>query len=546
MSEPTTLCELFDLACSEFGQMPAFTCMGQTLSYDDIHHLSLEFASYLQHHTSLKPGDRIAVQMPNLLQYPVVVFGALKAGLVVVNTNPLYTEREIEHQLNDAGAKAIVLLANIGAAADHILANTSIELAIVTEVADLHPPLKSQLINFAAKYLKRLVPKLHFPKQITLKQALKLGAKQALHPVAVKPEHIAVLQYTGGTTGVAKGAMLSHRNLASNRAQIVEHLADVMIWGEEVYVAPLPLYHIYAFNFHCLSLFSRGARNILIPNPRDIPAFVKALKHESITGFVGLDTLFKSLCHNDAFCQLDFSRLRTTSSGGMALTRDTAELWHKVTGCMANEGYGLTETSPVVSANLARDIRPGTVGLPLPHTEIKTIDDQGSPTAVGEPGELCVRGPQVMEGYWQRPDETAKVLQPDGWFHTGDIATIDAEGYIRIVDRKKDMIVVSGFNVYPNEVEEVVVSHPKVREAAVIGVPDEKSGEAVKVYVVAKDSSLTKKELIAYCREQLTAYKIPRIVEFCTELPKSNVGKVLRKELRDAHARDQSSANTAS
>ena len=532
MTQAVTLSDFFDESCSKYSQLPAFTCMGQTLTFAEVHQYATQFASYLQNHTSLEAGDRIAIQMPNLLQYPIAVYGALKAGLVVVNTNPLYTDREIKHQLNDSGAKALLVLANIAKEASEVIKDTPVETVIVTEVADLHPFIKRHLINFVVKRVKKMVPKVDFDQPVAFTEAMSLGAQSSLKPVTAKPEDVAILQYTGGTTGVAKGAMLSHRNLMANQRQMVAHLEECMVEGKEIYVAPLPLYHIYAFNFHCVSLFGRGARNILIPNPRDLPALVGAIKNEPITGFVGLDTLFKALCNNDAFAQLDFSKLRTTSSGGMALTSDTAELWKSVTGVVPNEGYGLTETSPVVSANRADDIQPGTVGVPLPGTEVKTVDENGKTTAVGEPGELLVRGPQVMEGYWQRPDETAKAIDQEGWFATGDIATIDKAGYIRIVDRKKDMILVSGFNVYPAEVEDVVVSHPKVLEAAVIGILDAKSGEAVKVFVVKKDESLTDKEIIEYARDNLTAYKVPKKVEFCEDLPKSNVGKVLRKELR--------------
>ncbi len=532
MTQAVTLCDLFDQTCNKYSGLPAFTCMGQTLSFAEVHERATQFASYLQNHTSLQPGDRIAIQMPNLLQYPIAVYGALKAGLVVVNTNPLYTDREIKHQLIDSGAKALLVLANIAKEASDIIKDTSVEMVIVTEVADLHPFFKRFLLNFVVKHVKKMVPKVYFDRSVAFTDALKLGKGSSLKPHTPKPEDIAILQYTGGTTGVAKGAMLSHRNLVANGSQIVRHLEGVMEEGKEIYVAPLPLYHIYAFNFHCLSLFSRGSRNILIPNPRDLPSLIGAIKNEPITGFVGLDTLFKALCNNEAFKQIDFSKLKTTSSGGMALTRDTGELWQAVTGITPSEGYGLTETSPVVSANFPQDIKVGTVGVALADTEVKTVDENGATTPVGEPGELLVKGPQVMEGYWQRPDDTAKAIDEEGWFATGDIATIDEAGYIRIVDRKKDMILVSGFNVYPAEVEDVIVSHPKVLEAAVIGVPDAKSGEAVKVFVVKKDDSLTDKEVILHARENLTAYKVPKKVEFCEDLPKSNVGKVLRKELR--------------
>ncbi|BFM07484.1 AMP-binding protein [Halioxenophilus aromaticivorans] len=532
MAKAVNLCDLFDQTCKKYSQLPAFTCMGQTLTFAEVDTYTTQFASYLQNHTNLKPGDRIAIQMPNLLQYPIAVYGALKAGLIVVNTNPLYTDREIKHQLNDSGAKALLVLANIAKEANEVVKDTPVETVIVTEVADLHPFLKRHLLNFVVKRIKKMVPEVNFENRVSFTDALKLGAASTFKPGVTNPEDIAILQYTGGTTGVAKGAMLSHRNLIANRGQIVDHLEEVMKEGEEIYIAPLPLYHIYAFNFHCVSLFSRGSLNILIPNPRDLPALLGAIKKVRFTGFVGLDTLFKALCNNEQFKSLDFSALRTTSSGGMALTRDTAELWQKITGVTPNEGYGLTETSPVVSANYANAIKPGTVGVALPHTEVKTVDENGQATAIDEPGELLVRGPQVMEGYWQRPEETAKNIDAEGWFATGDIATIDEAGYIRIVDRKKDMILVSGFNVYPAEVEDVIVSHPKVLEAAVIGVPDARSGEAVKVFVVKKDATLTDKDVISYARDNLTAYKVPKKVEFCEDLPKSNVGKVLRKELR--------------
>lgn len=532
MVEPGNLCDLFDQACDKYQNLPAFTCMGHTLGYAELRQKADAFAAYLQNHTDLQPGDRIAIQLPNLLQYPIAVYGAMKAGLVVVNTNPLYKDREIKHQLNDSGAKALLVLANIAKEANKIIKDTSVETVIVTEVADLHPFFKRHLINFVVKHVKKMVPDLDFDNAVTFTQALSLGANASISKVVLQTDDIAILQYTGGTTGVSKGAMLSHRNLLANCSQLINHLACSMKEAKEIYVAPLPLYHIYAFNFHCVSLLSRGCRNILIPNPRDLPALIGAIKNEPFTGFVGLDTLFKALCKNEEFRQLDFSHLTTTSSGGMALMSDTAKQWHDLTGSTPNEGYGLTETSPVVSANLGGDIHSGTVGLALPGTEVKTVDNNGNTTAANEPGELLVRGPQVMVGYWNRPEETDKAITADGWFATGDIATIDDSGYIRIVDRKKDMIIVSGFNVYPAEVEDVIVSHAKVLEAAVIGIPDAKSGESVKLFVVPSDESLTDTEIIDYARDNLTAYKVPKKVEFCKELPKSNVGKVLRKELR--------------
>ncbi|MGL6160282.1 AMP-binding protein [Microbulbifer sp.] len=528
-----SILEVFSDACARFSDRPAFTCLGQTLSIGDIDKLSAKFASYLQNHTGLEPGDRIAVQLPNVLQYPVVVFGALRAGLVVVNTNPLYTRRELKHQLNDSGAKALVVLANIADTASQVVPETGVEQVIVSEIADLHSPVKRLLINSVAKYIKKMVPEFSFAKQVDFRDAMALGGKQPHSDVQRTPDDIAVLQYTGGTTGVAKGAMLTNRNLVANMEQVREALGDSMKEGAELYVAPLPLYHIYAFTIHCMCLFATGNHSLLIPNPRDIPAFVKTLKGLRFTGFAGLNTLFNGLMRNPDFANLDFSKLHTTCSGGMALTRDTANRWEKITGCPVTEGYGLTETSPVVSFNPTEAVQMGTVGVPVPGTEVKVIDENGSDLPNNSPGELCVRGPQVMKGYWQRPEATADSIDSDGWLRTGDMAVIQDDGYIKIVDRKKDMIIVSGFNVYPNEIEDVVSTHDKVAEAAAIGIPDEKSGELVKLFVVKADPSLTQEEVLAYCRENLTAYKVPKQVEFREELPKTNVGKILRRALRD-------------
>ncbi|WP_308367865.1 MULTISPECIES: AMP-binding protein [unclassified Microbulbifer] len=528
-----SILEVFSDACARFSDRPAFTCLGQTLSIGDIDKLSAKFASYLQNHTDLEPGDRIAVQLPNVLQYPVVVFGALRAGLVVVNTNPLYTQRELKHQLNDAGAKALVVLANIADTASQVVPETGVEQVIVSEIADLHSPVKRVLINSVAKYIKKMVPEFSFANQVNFRDAMALGGKQPHSDVQRTPDDIAVLQYTGGTTGVAKGAMLTNRNLVANMEQVREALGDSMKEGAELYVAPLPLYHIYAFTIHCMCLFATGNHSLLIPNPRDIPAFVKTLKGLRFTGFAGLNTLFNGLMRNPDFANLDFSKLHTTCSGGMALTRDTANRWKKITGCPVTEGYGLTETSPVVSFNPTEAVQMGTVGVPVPGTEVKVIDENDNDLPNNSPGELCVRGPQVMKGYWQRPEATAESIDSDGWLRTGDMAVIQDDGYIRIVDRKKDMIIVSGFNVYPNEIEDVVSTHDKVAEAAAIGIPDEKSGELVKLFVVKADPSLTEEEVLAYCRENMTAYKVPKQVEFREELPKTNVGKILRRALRD-------------
>lgn len=532
-NKSSTIPDVFLQAFKQYQDRPAFTCLGKTLTYGDIDRYSAQFARYLQNHTNLKPGDRVAVQLPNLLQYPVAMFGILRAGMILVNTNPLYTERELEHQMNDSGAKMLVVMSNVASAASAVLKNTSVEQVIVTDAGDLHGFPMGPIINFVARHIKKMVPPFSFPNQVAFNQALKLGASGELKPVAVTPEDIAVLQYTGGTTGVAKGTMLTHSNIVANMRQVDERIGGSNVNGQEIYVAPLPLYHIYAFTIHCMMLVYTGNHNILIPNPRDLDSLVKALKPFQITGFVGLNTLFNGLCHHDGFKALDFSKLKITSSGGMALTTGVANRWQEITGCQVAEGYGLTETSPVVAANPPDAIRPGTVGTAVIETDVKVVDEQGQTRPSGEAGELLVRGPQVMKGYWQRPEDTAAVLSADGWFDTGDIAVITEEGYIKIVDRKKDMIIVSGFNVYPNEVEDEACKHPGIREAAAIGVPNEKSGEAVKLFVVRNDPSLTEEDVIAFCRTQLTAYKVPRLIEFRDDLPKSNVGKILRRELKD-------------
>ena len=525
--------DVFEQAVKKYGDRPAFSAVGATLTYKDLDTQSRNFAAWLQNKTDLKPGDRIAVQMPNVSQYPVVVFGAMRAGMIVVNTNPLYTTREMEHQFNDSGAKALVVLANMAENAEKVLPHTGIEHVIVTEVADMHSPIKRTLMNGAVKYLKKMVPPFNIPGAHKLPAVLSAGAREKFTPVDIKLDDLAALQYTGGTTGVAKGAMLTHANLVANLTQVRPMLEDQIEEGKEVVIAPLPLYHIYSFTLNCGIMMEAGAHNILIPNPRDIPGFVKELQKQKFSAFIGLNTLFVALCNNEEFQDLDFSGLKLTASGGMALTSDTAKMWERVTGCEISEGYGMTETSPVVTFNPRSAIQIGTIGLPIPSTVIKTIDDDGNETPVGEPGELCVKGPQVMRGYWQRPDDTQKSFTEDGYLKTGDIALIQEDGYIRIVDRKKDMIIVSGFNVFPNEIEDVVTSHPKVVECAAVGIPDAKSGEAVKVYVVPTKEGVTGNEIKEFCRERLTAYKVPKHFEFRDELPKSNVGKILRRELRD-------------
>lgn len=527
-----TIPDVFAEACQEFSASAVFTCMGHTISFRELDELSGKFAAYLQQHTHLKPGDRIAIQLPNILQYPIAVFGAMRAGLVVVNTNPLYTAHEIKHQLNDSGAKALVVLANIAKNAATIIAETSVEQVIVTELADVHPPLKRLLINTVVKYVKKLVPEFSFPSQIKFNDALRM-AKQPWQAVAINSEDVAVLQYTGGTTGVAKGAMLTHRNLVANMLQLNAHMVESFRKNQEIYIAPLPLYHIYSFTIHCTSAVSLGNHSILIPNPRDIPAFVATLQKYPFTLFVGLNTLFNALLRNPDFQKLDFSPLHLTSSGGMALTSETANKWKELTGSPITEGYGLTETSPVVCSNQCNAVQYGTVGRPLPDTECKVVDENGNDLPAGEAGELLIRGPQVMKGYWQRPEATAEVINQDGWFKSGDMAVIAADGFIKIVDRKKDMINVSGFKVYPNEVEDVLASHPDIVEAAVIGVPDSEGSEVVKAFVVSANPDLDVKTVRDFAKTKLTAYKVPHQVEFCKDLPKTNVGKVLRRELRD-------------
>ncbi len=528
-----TALALFEAAFKQYAERPAFTFLGFTLTFADIDTLSKRFAAYLHHDLGLKPGDRIALQMPNIGQYPVAVYGALRAGLVVVNVNPLYTQRELKHQLNDSGAKALVVLSNVAGEVAQIIDDTAVEQVIVTNIADLMPLPKRLLVNTVVKYIKKMVPEFSFSRSESLLSALDKGKHLKLPNIDINPDDLMVLQYTGGTTGVAKGAMLTQHNLYSNVQQIKAHLPELFSADTEVHAAPLPLYHVYAFNLHLLAGFSSGSHSVLIPNPRDLPSLFKALLPHKITVFVGINTLFNAMLHHAQFSELDYSSLKATSAGGMALTSDTAKHWHQKTGCPITEGYGLTETSPVVSSNPISAIQIGTIGIPVPDTQVKVIDAEGRSLPVGESGELCVKGPQVMKGYWQRPDSTADVLDADGWLATGDIASINVDGYIKIVDRKKDMIIVSGFNVYPNEIEDIVMLHEDVLEAAVVGVPSSAGGEKVKVFIVSENDSLKEEEVIAHCRKHLTAYKVPKLVEFRESLPKTNVGKILRRELRD-------------
>lgn len=528
----------------------AFTSLGNSINYRELDALSDAFAVYLQQHTDLQKGDRIAIQMPNLTQYPVVFYGASKAGLVVVNTNPLYTDRELEHQFNDSGAKALVVLANMASAVQDVLPNTGIKHVIITELADLHGFASRTLVNFAARYIKKMVPAYDIPQAVSLRSCLSKGRGGQVQDPDVQLDDLALLQYTGGTTGLAKGAMLSHRNLLSNIAQerllfaAFEALAGKGIFDKQsnanasaqTVVLPLPLYHVYACTL-CALMVDLGQHCLLITNPRDLGSMVKAIKPWPFTVFVGLNTLFVSLCNREDFKALDFSSLLITISGGMALTKDAATQWREITGSMVYEGYGLTETSPVVSINVGSENdsgrKLGSIGVAAPSTELKVIDDEGNALPCGERGELCVRGPQVMQGYWNLPEKTAEVLSDDGWLATGDIAIIGEDGFPHIVDRKKDMIIVSGFNVYPNEVEDVISAHPQVIECAVIGVPDARAGEKVKAFVVKASPELTEADIIRFARDQLAAYKLPSTVAFMDDLPKSNVGKILRRELRD-------------
>lgn len=533
--------EVFERSCKKFADRPAFSNMGETLTYAELERYSAAFAGYLQSHTDLVPGDRIAVQMPNVLQYPIAVFGALRAGLVVVNTNPLYTAREMRHQFKDSGARALVYLNVFGQKVQEVLGDTDIQFLIEAKMGDLMPSAKGWLVNMVVDKVKKMVPAYHLPQAISFKSALRLGRGQGIKPLQVGLDDVAVLQYTGGTTGLAKGAMLTHGNLVANmqqaRACLGQHGPDGHSqWreGQEVMIAPLPLYHIYAFTANCMCMMVTGNHNVLISNPRDIGAFIKELKNWRFSALLGLNTLFVALMDHPEFKNLDFSNLKLTNSGGTALVKATAERWQKLTGCRITEGYGLTETSPVACTNPYGDrSRLGTVGLPVPGTTLKVIDDQGTELPLGERGELCIKGPQIMKGYWNQPQATAEVLDAEGWFKSGDIAVIDPDGFVRIVDRKKDMIIVSGFNVYPNEIEDVVMAHPKVANCAVIGVPDERSGEAVKLFVVPREAGVSLEELKAYCKENFTGYKVPKHIVLRESLPMTPVGKILRRELRD-------------
>ncbi|WP_250696043.1 long-chain-fatty-acid--CoA ligase FadD [Escherichia coli] len=530
-----SLVDMFEQSVARYADQPAFVNMGEVMTFRKLEERSRAFAAYLQQGLGLKKGDRVALMMPNLLQYPVALFGILRAGMIVVNVNPLYTPRELEHQLNDSGASAIVIVSNFAHTLEKVVDKTAVQHVILTRMGDQLSTAKGTVVNFVVKYIKRLVPKYHLPDAISFRSALHNGYRMQYVKPELVPEDLAFLQYTGGTTGVAKGAMLTHRNMLANLEQVNATYGPLLHPGKELVVTALPLYHIFALTINCLLFIELGGQNLLITNPRDIPGLVKELAKYPFTAITGVNTLFNALLNNKEFQQLDFSSLHLSAGGGMPVQQVVAERWVKLTGQYLLEGYGLTECAPLVSVNpYDIDYHSGSIGLPVPSTEAKLVDDDDNDNEVppGQPGELCVKGPQVMLGYWQRPDATDEIIK-NGWLHTGDIAVMDEEGFLRIVDRKKDMILVSGFNVYPNEIEDVVMQHPGVQEVAAVGVPSGSSGEAVKIFVVKKDPSLTEESLVTFCRRQLTGYKVPKLVEFRDELPKSNVGKILRRELRD-------------
>jgi long-chain acyl-CoA synthetase len=518
---------------AKFRGRTAFISMGKAISYGELDLKSRAFASYLKNVAGLPSGARVALMLPNLLQYPIAAFGALRAGYVVVNCNPLYSPRELKHQLADSGAEAVVVLENFASTLEKAIDGTALKTVIVTGAGDQLGGVKGPLVNSVVRHVRRAVPAFRLPQAVRFNRALKLGARRPFTDAAVNPDDIAFLQYTGGTTGVPKGAMLTHRNMVANLRQIHAWIAPAIHAEGEMFVAALPLYHVFALQVNGFVPVMIGASNLMIPNPRDIPAVIKALRGTPFTVIPGVNTLFNALLNNKDFAKLDFSRMHFAIGGGMAVQRAVAERWQSVTGKPLIEAYGLTETSPAAIANpLTIDHFNGAIGLPLPSTDIAIRDDDGRDLKIGETGELCIKGPQVMAGYWNRPDETAKVMTTDGFLRTGDIVRVDERGYVYVVDRKKDMINVSGFNVYPNEIEDVAMGHPGVLEAGAVGVPDAKTGEAVKLVVVRKDPALTEADLVAYCRQFLTGYKTPRQVEFRDSLPHTNVGKILRRELR--------------
>lgn len=540
-SQYASIVAIFEEACSRYPQRPAYSSFGKTLTYAELDQASAQFAAFLANEWKLCKGNRLAIMLPNTLQYPIALFGALRAGLTVVNVNPLYTARELEHQLADSGAKTILVLENFASTLEKAIGQTSVEHVIVTSMGDQLGFPKGPLISFAVKHIKKMVPPWSLPRHLRFNDVLAKGAGMSAPKVELGHDDTAFLQYTGGTTGVAKGAVLTHGNMIANTLQLAVWVGDLFTRGEEQIITALPLYHIFSLTVNALLMTYFGGENVLIANPRDMPGFVKTLKKNRWSAITGVNTLYNGLLNHPDFASLDFSRVKFALAGGMAVQRAVATRWKHTTGIPLVEGYGLTETSPVVTAN-PLDIKDytGSIGMPMPSTDMTLRDDDGHDVPLGEPGEICVRGPQVMKGYWQRPGETAKVLDDDGWLRTGDIARMDEKGMFYLVDRKKDMILVSGFNVYPNEVEDVVAQHPGVLEVAAVGVPDEHSGEVVKLFVVKKDPSLTEEALKKFCHDELTGYKRPKYIEFRNELPKSNVGKILRRELRDE---EKSNAN---
>ena len=529
-----SLVEMFEAAVKRHPDMPAYINMGQVLTFRKLEERSRAFAAYLQNELRLEKGDRVALMMPNLLQYPIALFGALRAGLVIVNVNPLYTPRELEHQLNDSGAKVIVIVSNFAATLEKVVFNTQIEHVILTRMGDQLSFGKRTLVNFVVKYIKKLVPKYKLPHAVSFREALSIGKQRQYVKPNLESSDLAFLQYTGGTTGVAKGAMLTHANMVANVFQ-AKWVAEPLLKDAKVRVAaiPLPMYHVFALSVNCLLFIELGVTGLLITNPRDIPGFVKELKKQRIVALCGVNTLFNALLNNEHFKEVDFSALRLSVGGGAAIQGAVAKRWFETTGCHIIEGYGMTECSPLIAASRWDSTEhTGSIGVPVPNTDIRIMDDAGNEVPMGERGELWVKGPQVMKGYWNRPEDTAEVLH-DGWMATGDIVEMGQDLNLRIVDRKKDMIIVSGFNVYPNEIEDVVAHNPKVNEVVAVGVPHPVSGEIIKIFVTKKDESLTREELRSYCRQFLTGYKIPKEIEFRDELPKTNVGKILRRVLRD-------------
>jgi long-chain acyl-CoA synthetase len=533
----SSLTQVLEQSCAKFAARPAFTNFGTDLTYAELDRLSRDFGAWLRNVAGLKKGDRVALMMPNLLQYPVALFGTLRAGLVVVNVNPLYTGRELLHELTDSGARAIVILENFAHTLADVVEQSQLTHIVTTQIGDLLPAPKSWLINFAVKHIKRMVPAWQLPATVDFRAALKAGAAMHLEDTPLTRDDVAFLQYTGGTTGRAKGAVLTHGNIIANLEQASAWVGPKLEEGREVAITALPLYHIFSLLANCLLFTKIGGLNVLITNPRDIKDFIRQLRKHRFSVITGVNTLFNALLDAPGFAGVDFSALKFSLGGGMAVQRAVAERWQRVTGSPLVEAYGLTEASPAVCIN-PPDLKAynGSIGLPIPSTEVSIRDDDGNEVPLGQTGELLVRGPQVMREYWRQPEETAKVLSADGWLHTGDMANVDERGYVRLVDRKKDMILVSGFNVYPNEVEDVVAEMPQVQEVAAVGVPDEHSGEVVKLFIVRRDRKLTVDQVKAYCHENLTGYKRPKYVEFRDELPKSNVGKILRRKLRDETA----------